>query len=159
MNIEMVVAMAENRIIGNNGKLPWNIKEDLSRFKYLTMNQVVIMGRKTYESIGKPLPKRLNLVISCSKSKYIPEVDVFTSISEAITHATYSNYKKIMIIGGGSIYEQTMRIVNKIHITLVHSMTIQGDIYFPHISPKIWVESDRIRSNPYFSYLTLERRQ
>ena len=155
----MVVAMAENRIIGNNGKLPWNIKEDLSRFKYLTMNQVVIMGRKTYESIGKPLPKRLNLVISCSKSKSISEVDVFTSIPEAITHATYSNYKKIMIIGGGSIYEQTMRIVNKIHITLVHSMTIQGDIYFPRIDPKIWVESDRIRSNPYFSYLTLERRQ
>ena len=156
MKIEMIVAMAENRVIGDKGKAPWYIKEDLSRFKFLTTGTAVLMGRKTYESIGKALPNRLNMIVSNNESFRPENAVLFYNIEEAIDFGSTS--PKIMIIGGGQIYSQCINMVDVIHITLIHQMTTVGDTFFPEIDPSIWIESHRIRPNPLFSYLTLVKR-
>lgn len=130
MNLSHIVAMSENRVIGRNNTIPWHIPEDLKHFKQLTQNHTIIMGRKTFQSIGKPLPKRRNIIISRDKTLKIDGVDTYSSVEDALK--TCDPSQEIFIIGGGEIYQQTLPLVTTIHLTIVHQV-INGDILYPEI--------------------------
>ena len=159
----LIVAMAENRCIGKDNKMPWHIPEDLKRFKSLTMGAPVIMGRKTFESIisylDKPLPGRENIIISKSGYKNDFDAPVFSSIPCAITHAKTRANDEIFIIGGAQIYAQSITVADQIHLTKIHK-TVEGDAFFPQINPDEWIETDRIdflENTPPYSFITLKR--
>src|SRR4051812_17778259 len=122
IRICLVVALSENRVIGRDNALPWKIPEDMKHFVALTMGRPIIMGRKTFESIGKPLPGRTNLVVSRNFSA--PGVVVFPSLPEAIAEARKiagrDRQKEIMVIGGGQIYEQALPFADTLYLTVVH---------------------------------------
>ena len=129
-----MAAMAENRVIGKNNTLPWSLKEDMIRFKELTMGWPCIMGRKTWESLPKhPLPGRPNIVISRSITA-IPEAQVFSSLDEAVKTL---NCQKVFICGGASIYREALAIADKIELTQIHNH-YEGDVFFPEIDPAVW---------------------
>ena len=128
--ISIIAAVSENGVIGVDNKLPWYIPEDLKRFKKLTKGNVVIMGRKTYESIGKPLPDRINIVVSRNKDLKIPGCLVVNSIVQAIKKA--GSDKDIFIIGGGEIYNSGIIYAKRIYLTKVHQ-EVKGDTKFPEI--------------------------
>ena len=131
--ISIIAAVSNNGVIGVDNKLPWDLPEDLKRFKELTTGNVVIMGRKTYESIGKPLPNRINIVITRNKDFFVPDVLTANSLNSALLKA--GGNKDIFIIGGGEIYKQSMDFVDKLYITEV-DMEVEGDTTFPTISDK-----------------------
>jgi dihydrofolate reductase len=147
-----VVAMSENRVIGRDGGLPWHLPEDLKHFKTVTMGKPVIMGRKTFESIGKPLPGRANIVISRNFSA--SGITVVPDMPQAINAAGQS--AEIMIVGGGQIYEQALPLTDRIYLTLVHQ-TIEGDTKFPELNKNEWQETAR-DDRGGFSFITLDRR-
>ncbi len=153
MDIGIVVAIANNGIIGNHGKLPWHISEDLKHFKKLTLGNPIIMGRKTYESIGHPLDGRKNIVLS---SNSIENVDTAHSIDEAITIANHTNSPHAYIIGGASVYRESIKFANFMEITEVHR-NIDGDIYFPDIDFSSWVETKREDKIEY-SFVSYKRK-
>ena len=139
--ISIIVAKSKNNVIGSNGSIPWNIPKDLKYFKELTEGNTVIMGRKTYESIGRPLPNRINYVVSRT-FKEISGTYVFSSLEEAISNAEKENIQKnieneIVIIGGGHIFQETAQTINKLIITRV-DCDIDGDIYYPKLNLQEW---------------------
>jgi dihydrofolate reductase len=125
MKLIIIAALNRKRVIGNNGKLPWHISEDLKRFKRLTVGHTVLMGRKTFESMGKPLPDRRNVILS---SKKIPGVETYSTIAEAL--AVLKEEEKIFVIGGGRIFEQFLDRADELHLTLV-DIDVDGDTFFP----------------------------
>ena len=127
MIISMIAAMADNRIIGKDNQMPWHLPADFAWFKRCTMGKPVVMGRKTYESIGRPLPGRLNIVISRDASLSIEGVTTVTSIEQALEVA---GEVEVMIIGGGAIYAACLPMANKLYITHIEA-EIQGDTQFP----------------------------
>ena len=139
--ISHLVAVSNELVIGVDNDLPWNLKDDLAHFKKYTLNKVIIMGRKTYESIGRPLPNRINYVIS----RTIKEIDgahVFNNLEEAMLSAEKHNKSldienEIVIIGGGYLFEETLPILNKLVITKV-DCSVAGDVYYPKINMKNW---------------------
>lgn len=135
--ISLVVAAAENNAIGKNNQLLWHLPNDLKFFKNTTWAGVVIMGRKTFESVNKPLPGRLNIVVTSNKDWQADGVMVATNLQQAVELATKENFKKIFIIGGGEIYKQSMVIADTIYITRVHTQ-IDGDTFFPAIDTNEW---------------------
>ena len=142
-NITIIAAMTKERIIGRNNSLPWNIPEDMQNFKRLTSGKTVIMGRKTFESIPakfRPLPNRHNIVIS---SNMPPQegVEVCSSVQEALEKAK-SYGKEAFIIGGSSIYQQTLPIATKMYLSLVKK-DYQGDSYFPNFNKQEWIVKER----------------
>ena len=147
--ISHLVAVSNELVIGVDNDLPWNLKDDLAHFKKYTLNKVIIMGRKTYESIGRPLPNRINYVIS----RTIKEIDgahVFNNLEEAMLSAGKHNQdlnveNEIVIIGGGYLFNETLPIVNKLIITKV-DCSVAGDIYYPKIDMKKW---DLVSSESY----------
>mgnify|MGYP001822006899 CR=1 FL=1 len=137
--ISLIVAASTNNVIGAKGDLPWRLSADLKRFKALTMGKPIVMGRKTYESIGRPLPGRQNIVVT-RQDNYAPEgCTVVQSVEGAIAAA---NAPEIMIIGGGHIYEAFMPMAERIYLTRVDA-DIDGDTYFPEISGDQWQEVAR----------------
>ena len=128
MIISMIAAMADNRIIGKDNQMPWHLPADFAWFKRCTMGKPVIMGRKTYESIGRPLPGRLNIVISRDASLVIEGVTSVTSIQQALDAA--GEVEEAMIIGGGAIYTECLPIADKLYITHIEAQ-IEGDTQFP----------------------------
>ncbi|WP_104025956.1 type 3 dihydrofolate reductase [Vibrio jasicida] len=128
MIISMIAAMADNRIIGKDNQMPWHLPADFAWFKRCTMCKPVVMGRKTYESIGRPLPGRLNIVISRDTSLSIEGVTTVTSIEQALEVAGDS--EEVMIIGGGAIYAACLAIANKLYVTHIEA-EIEGDTQFP----------------------------
>lgn len=128
MIISMIAAMADNRIIGKDNQMPWHLPADFAWFKRCTMGKPVVMGRKTYESIGRPLPGRLNIVISRDASLSIEDVTTVTSIEQALEVA--GEVEEVMIIGGGAIYAACLPMANKLYITHIEA-EIQGDTQFP----------------------------
>ena len=160
--ITIIVAKAENNVIGNENQLIWHLSSDLKRFKSLTSGHPILMGRKTYESIGKPLPNRTNIVIT--RNEEWKEVGVFTSnsLEEAIKKAKEFD-DEIFIIGGGNIYAQSMYLADSLEITEVHH-EFEGDTRFPEIDEKIWKEVSRERfekdeKNEFdYSFVRYERR-
>ncbi|ARV71577.1 type 3 dihydrofolate reductase [Vibrio campbellii] len=128
MIISMIAAMADNRIIGKDNQMPWHLPADFAWFKRCTMGKPVVMGRKTYESIGCPLPGRLNIVISRDASLFIEGVTTVTSVEQALEVA--AEVEEVMIIGGGAIYAACLPMANKLYITHIEA-EIQGDTQFP----------------------------
>ncbi len=128
MIISMIAAMANDRIIGKDNQMPWHLPADFNWFKRCTMGKPVVMGRKTYESIGRPLPGRQNIVISRDKNLSIEGVDVVASIDQAIEKV--SNVEEVMIIGGGSIYEACLPKADRLYVTLIDA-ELEGDTQFP----------------------------
>ena len=159
MKISLVVAMANNRVIGRNNALPWRLSPDLKRFRRITMGHPIIMGRKTYQSIGRPLDGRKNIVVTRNREFRPESVTVAGSVDEALASA---NDNEIMIIGGADIYAQTLDRADRIHLTLIHA-DFDGDAYFPEIDPGEWEEIARDDVEPGvdaefgYSFITLER--
>lgn len=159
--ITIVVAIGEKNEIGFDNQLLWHLPKDLKHFKDLTSGHPVIMGRKTYESIGKPLPNRTNIVISRKKDWFEEGILIVGSIKEAIKFAKKID-EEIFIIGGGNIYEQTMEIVDKLEVTLVKA-DLEADTFFPKIDHKIWRKTNEVchekdEKNSYdFCFQTYEK--
>jgi dihydrofolate reductase len=151
--ISLIAAVSENGIIGVDNKLPWYIPEDLKRFKKLTRGNVVIMGRKTYESIGKPLPDRVNIIVSRNKNLHIPGCLVVSSIAQAIKKA--GNDKDIFIIGGGEIYNSGIVYAKRIWLTKVHQ-EVEGDTKFPEIDTEFGWKEVYKEEKEGFTYLTYD---
>lgn len=128
--IEIVVAVAENRVIGRGGGLPWRLPEDLRHFKRLTVGQAVVMGRRTYESIGRPLPDRLNLVLSRSGRDRGPGVAVVGGLAEAEARAAEAGCARLFVIGGESVFAEALPRARALHLTLVHA-EVEGDTFWP----------------------------
>ncbi len=129
--ISIVVAIAKkNRVIGKDNKLPWNIPSDLKRFKEITTGHPIIMGRKTYESIGRPLPNRTNIIITRDPTYQAAGCTVVNSLKKAIAVATQLDSNEIFIIGGGEIFKHALAHTDKLYLTLVEG-EIKGDVYFP----------------------------
>ncbi len=128
MIISMIAAMADNRIIGKDNQMPWHLPADFVWFKRCTMGKPVVMGRKTYESIGRPLPGRQNIVISRDNSLSIEGVTTVTSIEQALEAA--GDVEEVMIIGGGAIYAACLPMANKLYVTHIDA-AIEGDTQFP----------------------------
>lgn len=137
MIISLIVAVSENGVIGKDNELPWKLSSDLKRFKYYTKGKAVIMGRKTFESIGNPLPDRINIILSKTKG-YKPEKTlVFAEISDAMNFAADNQLEEVFVIGGANLYEQTFDIADRIYLTKVHAQ-IEGDAYFPEVNMEEW---------------------
>lgn len=134
--------MGENNEIGFENQLLWHLPKDLKHFKELTSGHPVIMGRKTYESIGKPLPNRTNIVISRKENWFEEGILIVGSIKEAIKFAKKID-EEIFILGGGKIYEQTIDLADKLEITLVKA-NLEADTYFPKIDESIWQKTDEV---------------
>ena len=146
--VSLIVAKSENNIIGNKGRIPWHIPNDLKRFKELTTNNVVIMGRKTFESLPKefrPLPNRVNIILSRDKNHIIDCCMVVDDLKKAIRKA--GSDKEIFIIGGGEIYKEGFKYVDKIYLTEVDG-EFEGDTYFPNIG-RSWKEVKREEKEGY----------
>lgn len=163
MQIILVVAMSENRVIGVDGDLPWKISADLKHFKKVTMGHPVVMGRKTWESLPFPLPGRRNIVITRDGDAVFEGADKVSTIAGALELCRDDGAEKAMVIGGGQIFAETIKDADIIELTEVHAR-IDGDTVFPEIDPGIWTETDRERhpaetpDGPAFSFVTLVRR-
>lgn len=141
--ITTIAAKAENNIIGNNNELIWHLPNDLKRFKQLTSGHPVIMGRKTFESIGKPLPNRTNIVITRNHDWFSEGIVIVNSLEEAIEKAKETDHD-VFIIGGGNIYNQALWMSDTLEITEVHH-EFDGDTHFPEIDSNEWKEVYRER--------------
>lgn len=131
--ISIIAAIGENRELGKDNKLLWHIPEDFARFKKITSGHPVIMGRTTYESIGKPLPQRLNIIVTRNKDYKIKKCKICYSLEEAINLAKEKDEKEIFIIGGGQIYEQGIKFADKLYLTIVEGL-YEADTFFPNYS-------------------------
>jgi len=141
MKISMIVAMAEQRVIGLDNDMPWHLPADLQHFKKVTLGKPVIMGRKTYDSIGRALPGRLNIVISRDPELSIEGVCCVTSIEQALTAA--KDVDEVMIIGGASIYQHFLEVANRLYLTFI-DLQVTGDTYFPdYLAEGKWQEIAR----------------
>jgi dihydrofolate reductase len=137
MEISLVVAAANNYAIGKNGIMPWNLPADLKHFKNVTWGMPVIMGRKTYDSIGKPLIGRKNIVITRQKDLAIEGVAIVSTLEQALVLAAETDAKEAMVIGGGEIYKMAFDRATKIYLTKVDASP-EADTYFPSIDPTLW---------------------
>lgn len=138
MILTVLAAASENNVIGDHGKIPWKLPRDFARLKELTMGKPIIMGRKTYESIGRPLPGRTNIVIT-KKDMDINGCIVVHSLPDAIAYAKENGANEAFIFGGGELYAQSMDMADRIELTRVHG-TVQGDAFFPIIHHEKWKE-------------------
>lgn len=150
--IVLVVARADNGVIGSQGAMPWHIPGDLKRFKRITLGKPVVMGRKTFESIGKPLPGRHNIVLTRQQGWRAEGVTVVANLAEAIAAAGAS---EIMIIGGAEIYREALPSATRIELTEIHASP-DGDTHFSELDPARWRETFR-ESGPGYDFVTLER--
>ncbi|MGQ0457077.1 MAG: dihydrofolate reductase [Hyphomicrobium sp.] len=146
MKISLVVAVAENGVIGKNGGLPWRLSSDLKTFRRLTMGKPIVMGRRTYESIGKPLDGRDNIVVTRDAAFAPDGVSTADSVGDALTLARVlartSGADEVMVIGGAAIYEATLPIADRIYLTRVHAAP-EGDRRFDALKPNVWTEQSR----------------
>jgi dihydrofolate reductase len=160
-SVELVVAVAENDVIGRGNALPWRLSADLRRFKALTLGKPILMGRKTYESIGKALPGRDNLVLTRARAFMPADCRVFHTLAEV--RRTLAAEPLLLVIGGAQIYEQCLPFAQRIHLTQVHTVVGDGDTFFSGWRAPGWVETFRERhtadaSNSIdYSFVTLER--
>jgi dihydrofolate reductase len=161
MTVSLIVAMADGRVIGRDGQLPWRLSADLQRFKRLTMGHHIIMGRKTYESIGRLLPGRTTVIVTRQTDLDVPGAIVVHSLDQALQVA--AGDPEAFIVGGGEIYRQALPLVDRIYRTIVHA-EVEGDAVFPALDEDQWVMMNNERHdtddrNEYeYSFQVLERR-
>ncbi|NVJ86020.1 MAG: dihydrofolate reductase [Algoriphagus sp.] len=140
MEILIIAAKAKNNVIGKNNELVWRLPADFKRFKALTTGNYLLMGRKTFESLGSPLPNRTHLVITRDKNYQVPAGHfVFQTIEDAFTFCNKLDVDKLFVIGGGEIYKQTLPLADKMILTEVEANP-EGDTYFPEFDPNEWKE-------------------
>ena len=165
LRLSILVAMAKNRVIGRDNRLPWHLPADLKHFKFLTMGQTIVMGRKTYESIGKPLPGRTNIVITRQTDYEIPGAIVVNSLQDAllVCEETRTPGNENFIIGGEELYRQTLKICQRMYITEIQS-NFDGDVFFPEFNPDEWEETQRDKhtaendANLEYHFVVLDRK-
>ena len=142
MLVSLIVAAAENNVIGKNNNLPWHLPADMKYFREKTMGHCVIMGRKNYDSIPlkfRPLHGRTNIIVTHQNNFSADGCIVVNSVDEALQESKKQNETEAFIIGGGEIFSQAVGIANKIYLTRIHS-SVEGDVYFPELSPTDWIE-------------------
>jgi dihydrofolate reductase len=160
IQISIVVAVSDNGVIGRGGALPWHLPDDLKHFKAVTMGKPVLMGRRTFESIGRPLPGRRNLVLSRTHAAVAAGVERVHNLEQAC--ALVGNTGELCVIGGAEVYGVTLRRAGRIYLTQVHA-SIAGDTYFPLQELKTWRELERVehpadaRHEFAMSFVTLDR--
>lgn len=167
MRVAVIVAVAENGVVGKDNALPWHLPEDLKYFKAKTLGKPIVMGRRTFESIGKPLPGRTNIVISGNRDYAAPGVTVVSSMAEALelarAAAASDGQDELMVIGGASVYAEALPFADSIYLTEVHA-AIDGDAYLPTVDWSCWREESRERHTastpqaPDFSFVVYQRR-
>jgi dihydrofolate reductase len=160
MKISLIVAMANNRVIGINGQMPWHLSADLKKFRQITTGHPILMGRKTYQSIGRPLPGRRNIVISRNQNYQIDGCDVFNDIENAINSCQES--EELFVIGGAAFYETMLPKADFLYLTEIKKEFV-GDTYFPEINYQEWQEIERLDINDdtsvdfCYSFLKLQK--
>ncbi len=162
MIISMIAAMANNRIIGDGNQMPWHLPADLQHFKRVTMDKPVVMGRKTFESIGRPLPGRRNIVISRNTTYKADGIEVVSSPEAAL--ALLEGTEEVMVIGGGNIYSQFLPQAERLYLTFI-DFTVSGDTQFPDYTKNyIWVEIESEVHHPDevnkygYTFVTLQKK-
>ena len=162
MNIELIAAMDDNNAIGIDNQLPWHIRADLQHFKQLTIGKPCLMGRNTFESIGKALPNRTNIVLTRNtKTSFPAPVQTFNSVEKVLE--AFGSEKTLMVIGGQQLYEQCLSMAAVLHITHVHTALQKADSFFPKIDPTLWVPTqveDHVmdpKSQLSYSFTTYQR--
>ncbi|MDT8383662.1 MAG: type 3 dihydrofolate reductase [Gammaproteobacteria bacterium] len=162
MTLSLIWAMADNRVIGIDNRLPWKLPADMQWFRQNTLGKPIIMGRLTFESFGaKPLPGRRNIIISRNPTYQADGIETYTSLAEAIK-ATQDD-DETMVIGGMSIYQQALPLADRLYMTLVHA-PLEGDAWFPEFDLRQWRQTERHDfpaddKNPYaYSFIVLERK-
>ena len=162
MKITLIAAMAENRVIGRDNALPWHLPADLARFKQRTEGHVVIMGRRTFESVGRPLPNRRSIVITRKRDYHPPGAEIARSLEEALERARESKQDEVFILGGAEIYALALPDVDRLEFTIVHA-DVSGDTFFPECDLSEWTLIDQQRHEAddrhahAFSFRTYER--
>ncbi|ROR98844.1 dihydrofolate reductase [Sinobacterium caligoides] len=169
MKLSLIVAMADNGVIGRNNKLPWHLPNDLKYFRSVTMGKPIVMGRKTFESIGKALPGRTNIVVSRNpdfSAEGIRVVDsLFAALTLAESIAVIDGSDELMLIGGAQLYRESLAQADCLYLTKVHSDVIEGDAFFPPIDWQQWSEGEVTHheaddNNPYaYSFCVYTRRR
>ena len=167
-HLSLICAMDENMVIGRNNSLPWYLPEDLKHFKRTTMGKCIIMGRRTYESIGRPLPGRTNIIVTRSRDYEVENARVVDSLTDAIELAENIAFidgsDEAFIIGGAELYKHALPVVDRLYLTMVHA-EVEGDTYFPDFDVSVWEEVsknfyDADEFNPYpYSICVFERRE
>ena len=145
MIISLIAAMDRNRLIGNRNQLPWHLPADLAHFKKITLNKPILMGRKTYESIGRPLPGRQNIVLTHNRSLNIEGVTVVNSLEEAIE--SLKDASELMVIGGSTLYELALPQAQRMYLTYVDG-EFEGDAWFPEFDENEWNISELVTQEP-----------
>ena len=159
--ISIIVAIGNNWVVGINNKLPWDLPADMEHFRRLTVGKPIIMGQKTFESIGKPLPGRTNIVLTLDKDFHPQGCTISHSIEEAVEAA--KDFEEVMICGGVSIYKQFLPLADRMYLTRIEG-DFEGDAFFPEFNWGDWKEVERVEhladeNNPYkYSFITLERK-
>lgn len=162
MKISLIVATSENDVIGKDGSIPWHIPADLKHFKTLTMGHHIIMGRKTYESIGKPLPGRINIILTKNPGYKADGCIVADSLQKAINIAREQKNSEVFIIGGEEIFKLVLPMADRVYLTRVHEK-FDGDAYLPKLDPVKWKQVScqvhlRDEQNPYpFDFCVYEK--
>lgn len=160
--LSFIVAMDENRVIGKDNDLPWHLPNDLQFFKQKTSGNTIIMGRKTFDSLGRVLPNRKHVVLTRTKQKYPEEVEVVHTIDDIIEYTNKHHREELFVIGGGNLFTQLLPYADRLYITEIHE-SFDGDVYFPMINGNEWKEVSRIKGkqdekNIYnYDYVTYER--
>ncbi len=159
MKLSAIVAMAANRVIGAGNQLPWRLPADLARFKRITLGHTLVMGRKTYESIGRPLPGRTTLVVTRQRDFAPAGVQVANSVDDALAKAQASGDTEVFIAGGADLYAQTLDRVQRLYLTRI-DRDFPGDTWFPDVDLSGWrcvEEEQHLDAEPPFTFLTYER--
>lgn len=160
--LSAIAAMAENRVIGKDNKMPWHLPADLKHFKNITSGHPVLMGRKTFESIGQPLPNRTNIILTRDSSYSAGDCLVVTEAETAISMASEIDQDEIFVIGGAEIYKHLLPQIQRLYLTIVHE-SFTGDTFFPALKEEEWREVSaehhrRDEKNAYdYSFIVMER--
>jgi len=165
MKISAFGAMAQNRVVGRGNALPWDLPADLKRFKQMTSGHPVIMGRKTYDSMGRPLPNRDNLIVTRQPGYSVPGCQVFSSVEQALEWCRKGErdgrpgFEEVFVIGGGEIWASCWSLIERVYLTIIHR-DFDGDAYFPAFDwQKFRVSFQEDHSDPMpFTYYTLDRK-
>ncbi|WP_181304148.1 dihydrofolate reductase [Rufibacter sp. XAAS-G3-1] len=161
--IALVVAIAENRVIGKDNQLIWHLPKDLQHFKKLTLGHPVVMGRKTFEAIGKPLPGRTSIIVTHQQNYSAPEGCIVTSSLEKALEYGLALDEHVMVVGGGEIYRQALPLAEVVYLTLVHE-SFEGDVLFPDLEADAWEVTDQEEHLPDekhaypFTFFTFRRK-
>jgi len=154
MTITVLAAVGANLVVGRGGEMPWHLPEDLAHFKATTMGHTLVMGRKTYDSIGRPLPGRRTIVMTRQEGWHAPSVEVAHSLAEALALAGPTD---VFVVGGAEVYRQAMAFADTMMLTEVE-MSPEGDAFFPPFEPAHWRETTR-QAHDGFSFVTYERKR